>query len=103
MVKVERTEAQKYVIRQLEKAVAKGMPYRVGVMLLSYPPTDPAMACRIAFGTGMRSKVDSETVMDLIQMSKMLRKLADQMDAVIAHPEAHGPLPLEVCDGDVDN
>lgn len=98
MAKVEHTEAQKYVIRQLHKAIhGKGMPYRVGVMLLSYPPTDPEYHCRIAIGTAM-GDVNETTARDLIEMVKALRQLTDQLEAFIADPKSVGSLPMEMTD-----
>lgn len=98
-LKVEHTEAMKYIVRQLDKAInTKGMPYRVGVMLLSYPPTNPEYHCRIALGTAMKGAVDLTTARDLIEMAKALRRLTEQLDAFIADPTSVGPLPLVMTD-----
>lgn len=72
------TDAQQYVAEQLARLLPAGSRYRVGALLLTYDGGDPT-GCRIAHGVGMQELTEASAI-DLVQMIKCLRHLADELD-----------------------
>ncbi len=92
------TKAQQYVANELTRIMhAEGSRYRVGALLLTYPSEKPGATCQIAMGSGL-AKVDHDHVLDLIQLVKGLRRLADELEARI---EGKVPLRQEITGDDI--
>lgn len=74
------TESQ-FVAEQLALLLTPGSHYRVGALLLTYDCGD-ADGCRIAHGVAMQVPAvpTAAGAVDLVQMIKCLRYLADKLD-----------------------
>lgn len=77
-----RTEAEQYVATQLGLLLAPGSRYRVGALLLTYDCGDPD-GCRVANGVGMREPLTRASAVDLVQIIRAMRALADSLDEKI--------------------
>lgn len=77
-----RTEAEDYVERKLNDLLSdSGSKYRVGAIFLTYGAgSDEEPGCRIAQCVGMR-EVTMAGAVDLLQLIKAFRHLADILEA----------------------
>ena len=87
---VDKTEAERLVTRTLRDLLTDS-PYRVGALLLTYPPTEPGMDCRIAQAV-MLGNVTAAHTLDGVILVRALRGLADELEKVFA---GHQPLPAQ--------
>lgn len=78
----DRTDAEQLIYKTLDELLAPATPYRVGVLLLSYPSPDPEDDCRIAQAVAMKS-VDFATALDTVIMVRSLRDLADRLEKTV--------------------
>jgi hypothetical protein len=83
-----RTDAEQFVAEQLALLLAPGSRYRVGALLLTYDCGDPN-GCRIANGVGMQALTEAGAV-DLVQMIKGLRHLADDIERKVQAAQSKG-------------
>lgn len=89
----EMSKAQEYVAEELTRIMhAEGSGYRTGALLLTYPSTKPGATCQIAMGAGL-AKAAAEHTLDLFQLVKGLRRLADELEARL---EGKVPLGQEI-------
>lgn len=93
--KVDKTEAEKLVTRTLRDLLTDS-PYRVGALLLTYPPTEPGMDCRVA-QVVMLGNATAAHALDGVILVRALHALADQLEAVFA-----GKTPLPAQPEDLD-
>lgn len=84
------TEPQRYAYAQLKKAINGSPIFKVGVIMLTYPPTDPNYVCRTVHGIVIKDPTNLEQVRHLVTLVEAMKDLTSKLEAILENPELIG-------------